>query len=77
MNIYHEFMYLCYINKIKNVDSRIVSHIDINTHCRYGTISDTILLKTHSKKYYKNFIHLQKEPKTSSEVAQLIDEYFI
>ena len=61
MNMYHEFMYLCYINKIKNVDSRIVSHRDINTHCRYGRISDYILLSnSNSEKYYKNFVHLQK-----------------
>lgn len=76
MNTYHEFMYLCYINKIKNVDSRIILHI-YNTHCRQSIISDTILLKSHSKPYYKNFVHLQKETKTIDEVTQLIDEYFI
>jgi hypothetical protein len=93
MNTYHEFMYLCYINKIKNVDSRIILNTH-NRHCRHGRISDTILrenytinyknckisdiiLKKNYSKNYKNFVHLQKEPKPINEVTQLIDEYFI
>jgi hypothetical protein len=27
--------------------------------------------------HYKNFVHLQREPKPTEEVTQLIDEYFI
>lgn len=74
MNIYHEFMYLCYINKIKNIDSRTIIEIE-DSQCRIRT-SNMIIL-SQKKEYYKNFIHLQKEPKTINEVTQLIDEYFI
>ena len=67
-------MYLCYINKIKNIDSRTIIEIE-DSHCRLR-ISNMIIV-TQKKEYYKNFIHLQKEPKTINEVSQLIDEYFI
>lgn len=74
MNTHHEFMYLCYINKIKNIDSQII----IQTHesqCR-TKMSECIVYGLRYE-HYKNFVHLQREPKPTEEVTQLIDEYFI
>lgn len=74
MNKHHEFMYLCYINKIKNIDSRTIIETQ-DSSCR--TRFSNIIICRQNKEHYKNFVHLQKESKTINEVTQLIDEYFI
>ena len=74
MNTLHEFIYLCYINKLKNIDSRIIKESN-SSFCR-NRISNFIL-SSRKKEQYINFVHLQKEPKTLDEVTELIHEYFI
>lgn len=74
MNRHHEFMYLCYINKIKNIDSRIIMQTEYS-YCRIN--NSNLIISMIKENHYRNFIHLQKETKTIDEVTQLIDEYFI
>lgn len=74
MNTEHEFMYLCYINKIKNIDSQTILEYE-GSYSR-NMCSNAVVIE-QKKEHYKNFVHLQKGHKKIYEVTQLIDEYFI